>query len=697
MLKRSRIAVMVILVFSIIACYIFQLMQYQVSQGDSYRQQSSKSTINTTPIIAPRGEILDRYGRVLATSTISYNVLIESAFFPSSAQKQMQDEEFLTLAAILAQDKETFDDSLPISASAPYSYIGTKRETAALIKYVNSQKLKKDPLLSSSASAAEVMTALKKIYKTDGYTEAEQRTLCAIRYSMFVKEYSYTKVFILAQGVGTDTVTKIEERSSSLPGAVTQQVPVRSYPNGTIAPHIIGLTGRINASELAANKKNGYTAEDSIGKFGIEKSMESYLRGANGTQQVEQNSNGDVTSSPTIITQPKPGDNVVLTIDDDLQATMQQQLPIVINQIKTDAVQHNQPGAYAQGAAAVVLNIKTGEVLAMATYPSFDLNAYKKNYSALATNSLKPLFNRCIQGTYTPGSTFKPIVAVSGLMNGVISGDTSWDIPETLTVGTGSTAWTGHDDDHNSYNGIDVVKALSVSSNIFFIKLGLGLGINKIDTTASIFGIGKKTGIELPSESAGILSSIAEKKAKGLPWYPADVAQTSFGQLDTLATPLQLANYVSTLVKGGTEYQVHIVKRVTSYDNSKVIIDNSTPTVVSKTAIPSSVTDIVKQGMLSVTESGTAASIFSTFAMKIGGKTGTAQINLNDGYNGVFISFAPYDDPEIAIATVVEYGHNGFQTAPAAKEAIQQYFNLDANGNSNVTTTSTTSVGTLLQ
>lgn len=697
MLKRSRIVIMVVLVFSVIICYVFELMQYQVSQGDDYRQKSSKSTIDTMSIIAPRGDILDRYGRVLATSTVGYSILIESAYFPSSAYKEKQDKELLALTDILTQSGETWEDSLPVSTTAPYTYTGAKKKIAALITYINEHKAKGEAKVGSDASAPAVMAALEKIFKTEGYTQAQQRTLCGIRYEMVLTYYSTTKVYTFAENIGIDTVTKIEERSSSLPGAVAQQVPVRSYPDGKIAPHIIGITGRINESELSKYKSKGYTAEDNIGKFGIEKSMESYLRGTDGVQQVEQNSNGDVTST-SIVTEPEPGDNVVLTLDKDLQVTMQNSLPQIVQQIKADAVKYNTAGADAKGAAAVVLNIKTGEVLAMATYPSYDLNTYNKSYSTLANDKLNPLFNRCIQGAYTPGSTFKPIVAVSGLINNAITEDTSWDLPATLTIGTGSTAWTGHDDEGRSRSNINVEEAISVSSNIFFFKLGTSLGIDKIAATAKIFGIGQKTGIELPSESAGVMSNVSEKKERtGLAWYEADTAQASIGQFDTVATPLQLANYVSTLVKGGTEYQVHIVKQVNSYDNSKIIIDNSTPTVISKTEISSSIIDTVKKGMLSVTESGTAASVFSSFNMKIGGKTGTAQINLNNGYNGVFICFAPYDDPEIAIATVVEYGHNGYQTAPVAKTAMQQYFGLDENGNAKVSTTSDVKVGSLIQ
>lgn len=697
MLKRSRIIIMSVIVYSIIICYVFQLMQYQVVQGDSFKTQASQSTVGKMDIIAPRGEILDRYGRVLATSNIGYSIIVERLYFPSSKQLKQQNDELLTLADIVVKSGGQVEDSLPISETAPYTYnANSKRDVKTLIKNINGNLTKNIKTLTANASADEAMKALKIIYKTSGYNESQQRMLCGIRYEMLVKDYTYLNNYTFATNINIDTVTKIEENSTSLPGVVIQQIPQRTYPDGLAAPNVIGLTGPISAEKLARYKSQGYSADDIVGITGIENQMEKYLHGENGSQQVEVNSNGNVASS-TVLTQPKPGANVVLTIDKSLQEDLQNMLPTMVQGIRDYARSTGTPGADAQGAAAVVLNVKTGEVLAMADYPTYDLNLYRKNFSQLVKDPLNPLYDRSLKGAYRPGSTFKPIVAVSGLMNGTITKDTTWSLPATYTIGSGSTAWTGKDD-NGLARTVNVEGAIQKSSNVFFYTLGTMLGINKIDTTAYAFGLGKKTGIELPGESAGVMSSPAEKNAYGLPWYPADTAQASIGQLDTLITPLQLANYVSTLVKGGTQYQVHVVRQVNNYDNTKVIINNTKPSIKSKYSIPDSVIQTVKEGMGQVTqEGGTAESVFGGFAMRVGGKTGTAQVGQNGGYNGVFICFAPYDDPEVAIATVVEYGHNGYQTAPAAKEAIVKYFGLDSNGNKTSSTVSSTQVGKLLQ
>ncbi|MFO7160496.1 MAG: penicillin-binding transpeptidase domain-containing protein, partial [[Clostridium] cellulosi] len=623
MLKRSRIAIIVVFVFAVFGFYVFELMQYQVTNGETYRQQNSKSVVNTVDVIAPRGDILDRYGRVLATSKVGYNIILESAFFPSSKERDKQDAELLALVDILKQAGETWEDSLPISTTAPYTFTGTDKDKRKLITFIN-QKDKKKTLLRDDATADEVMEVLNKLYKTEGHGENEKRILCGIRYEMDKKSFSYTNVYTFAQNVSIETVTKIEERSSVLPGAVVQQVPQRYYPDGTIAPHIIGLTGPIYAEEYEEYKQKGYSADDMIGKFGIEQSMESELHGTNGQSQVELSNNGNIANT-LVLKKAQPGNNVILTIDKDLQVTLQNALPAVLQQIKIDSKGNPKYGADVRGAAAVVMNVKTGEVLAMATYPSYDLNTYKKNYSSLSKDKLTPLLNRCISGAYRPGSTFKPLTAAALMMNGVLTPQTRWYTPAKFSKYE-TRGYVGSDDEGIARGLINVEEALEVSSNVFFNYFGDILGMQKLEKTAiNVFGIGKKTGIELNEEISGSMSGYQYDNEHGFNHNPADAAQAAIGQLYTALTPLQMTNYLSTLLNGGKMYQAHIVKQVNSYDNSKVIIDKNTPTVKSNTKIDQTIVDTIKKGMLAVTEGnkGTAAQKFKDFNMKIGGKTGT--------------------------------------------------------------------------
>lgn len=702
MLKRSRIVILAVLVFAMLGLYSFQLMQYQVIDGASYRVKASSTSTAKMSIIAPRGEILDRYGRVLASSTVGYSILLEWSIFPSNKHLKAQNDELLQLVSFIAAGGAQCEDDLPVTAAAPYKWAdGTgKSDVKRIVKNINeSLSLKKK--LPDTATAQQVLAALASYYETQSYTAAQQRTLAGIHYTMLEKAFSYTKVYTLATGVSIQTVTAIQERSMSLPGVTPQQVPVRSYSDSAIMPSIVGTTGPIPQESLADYTKKGYSADAVVGRSGIEKYLENYLRGQSGEEQVELTTNGDLAQTPTILKAPQPGDNVVLTIDSQLQQTVQNMLPQMIAQIKKDAAgDPNRAGSRAKAASTVVLDVKTGEVLAMASYPTYTREQYKTDYSSLANDTANsPLLDRALQSAYTPGSTFKPIVATAGLLNGTITPDTTWTLPSSFQVGT----WVGHDDEGRA-RVANLRTALAVSSNIFFFTLGSRTGIDAIDKVANAMGIGQDTGIELKNEVPGTLSSIAEENARGLPWYPADTPQASIGQLSTTVTPLQLANYVSTLVKGGTQYQVHIVRQVNNSDNTKVIVNNTKPTVKSKFAVSAGVVNAVKEGMLAVATDpqGTAYSVYGNFAMKVGAKTGTAQVHpkgslyYSTDYNAVFICFAPYDDPEIAIATVVEYGHNGYQTAPVSKAAIQQYFSLNANGNSVVPAVSVQKTDTLL-
>lgn len=695
MLKKSRIAVLVLIFIAIMAGYTFQLMQYQIVDGEKYRTKNTQSSTSTMKIEVPRGDILDRYGRVLATTKIGYSVVLQKAYFPTDRNEQ--NKELLELTKLLSAAGEQWADELPISEKSPYEFDEKDSKIASAIKYYNDIKSKKKPQLNSDANAKTVYDAFIDLYALGDYSAEEARILVGIRYTMGIQYYSTTKVYTFAENVSQDTITKIKERSSNLPGTVIQEVPVRYYPDGTIAPHVIGITGKVSDADLKADTDKIYSPEDFVGKTGIEKSMEKELRGTNGEETVEQNSNGDVVSK-TVTKEPQPGHNVVLSIDRDIQKSLQDALPVMRQEVIDRAVRTNTAGKNAKGAAAVAVNIKTGEVLGMATYPSYDINSYYDEYKSLNSDPvMTPLLNRCIQGAYRPGSTFKPLVAASGLQNGAISEHTAWNLPAELTIGSGATAYVGHDDEGLARANTDVTKAIEVSSNIFFMKLSQILGIDKIGKTAEAFGVGKKTGIELPFESAGTMSNPDLKLANyGTPWFPADTAQVSIGQFDTELTPLQLANYISTLVKNGKEYQTHVVRQVNSYDNSKILTDNTTPTVINDAKIPQSATDVVKEGMLKVTETGTARSIYSTFAIKVGGKTGTAQRTQNT-YNGVFVCFAPYDDPEIAIATVIEDGHNGYETAGVTKTAIEDYFQVDEAGLPKTTNIPITQFNTLIQ
>lgn len=681
-LPRSRIFLLLGLTVVLMAVFTLRLMRIQITDGASYRQTTDKMTLQSVDIVAPRGEILDRFGRVLATNTVGYSVIIEKAGFGGDVDKE--NATILALIDIFQKNGVSWDDSLPISASTPWSFgnpddvkkLRTFFETIdkTIAKKATRLKQLKVDETATAPQMMERMITRYKIAKT--YTPQQARTIAGVRYQMEIKGFSISNTYTIAKNVTLDTITQIEERS--LPGTEIGELSTRSYPDGTIAPQVIGNVSPLFADDYK-KLKGKYALDDVIGKGGVEGTMENYLRGTNGKETVEINKQGVITGR-TVTTAPKPGGNVVLTIDSDLQQLLQASLPEAIARVRSDAKGDPKNGATAASGAAVVLNVKTGEVLAMASYPSYDLNNYTQNYKALSTDPLQPLFNRCIQGTFRPGSAFKPCTATAGLMNGVITPSETIDCEGAFTTYAAQN-YIGRDDD--AWGRINIIKALAVSSNVFFNTVADRMykdGVySKFEETAKALGLGQKTGIELPGEAAGAVSGPTYAKAKDYQWYPADAAQSGIGQLYNNYTPLQLAAYIGGIVNGGTRYQVHVVKSVLSNDNSKVVVDNE-PKAINDIKIPDLVMQTVKQGMKSVVDNGegTANSVFAgfNFPLGLGGKTGTAQVAAKgvQYYNGVFVSFAPFDNPEIAVAIVVEHGHNGYQTATVARDVYNYYF-----------------------
>lgn len=693
-IRNARLYVLYGLVIAILAVFVYRLMRYQITEGASFRTQSEKTTVQSTEVVAPRGEILDRYGRVLATNTVGYSVTLQKAAWPSSTQNA----NILKITDILAQDGETWNDTLPIGQAEPWTFTGSDSDIKTLRKFLEqtvdniptSTKLNKVTLTAKQkaqfnadekATAPEIMARLIKRYKIpSNYTASQIRTIVGVRYQMEQAGFSYTYTYTFAKNVSLNTVNRLSENGGNIPGILITQQYTRSYTSDTFAPFIVGTVSPIFADEYnntqdpsKSLKKQGYSMDDIIGRGGIEGSMEKYLRGTNGTQNVLINKAKEIVGTETSQAT-KPGDNVILTIDADLQQIVQDELPVIISQVQAASGGSTLNGANADAGAAVVLNVKTGEILAMASYPSYTRTQYAQEYSTLAKDPTHPLLNRTIQGIYRPGSTYKPVTAIAGLMSGVITPT------ETVYTQTWWTKYGAHFYDDTTNSSKNVITALAASSNYFFYtvadRLYMSGQLSKLENTAKALGLGQKTGIDLPGELAGEISGPTDTKAKGGTWHAADAAQSGIGQLNNLYTPLQLAQYVGAIANGGTYYKSHIVQSVKSYDNLQTVVDNQPQLVSSDLKISDSVINIVKQGMLQVTEGsdGTASNVFQNFPVQLAGKTGTAQTNNKQNYNGVFISFAPYQDPEIAVAVVIENGHNGYQTAPVARSTYNYYF-----------------------
>ncbi|NJD04425.1 MAG: penicillin-binding protein 2, partial [Ruminiclostridium sp.] len=452
--------------------------------------------------------------------------------------------------------------------------------------------------------------------------------------------------------------------------------------------HVLGYVRAIDSDELESMKEEGYDSSDVIGKTGIEFSAERYLRGKDGKKNIEVDVSGRLTEQQESVSA-IPGSDIVLTIDANLQKATMESLKRTIDKIRVSSDKNNHGDANA--GTAVAIDVKTGEVLAMASYPSFDPAVFlagseditaQQTIKYLNNDLNKPQFNRAIQGTYAPGATFKPLTAIAALETGIISADNN-KIMDRGKENFGGKDFFCLEFPKTGHGLLDLKKALETSCNIYFHDIGFHTGIDNLAKWAGYFGLGKKTGIDLPSEYAGYMSSkeVKKKLHKGEngegSWYPADTAQVAIGQLDNAFTPLQLASYISAIANGGKLYKPYIVKRVIKYDGSIV---NETQPTFEQIPVKASTIEAVKEGMVAVTSSrdGTAKDYFKDFPYAVAGKTGTAETSKSGARsdNALFVCYAPAYDPKIAVAVVVERGVWGSYTAPIARDILDAYFGL---------------------
>lgn len=497
----------------------------------------------------------------------------------------------------------------------------------------------------------------------------DARAVAGVLYELYLRNRGvYHNPYIFAEDVDIDFITRVKELS--LPGVVIEPTTVRQY-NTPYAAHLLGRVDIIYSTEWDNYKdvdedgdgKPDYQMDDTVGKNGVERAFESYLRGKPGVRSVERNTDGKIVSSKWL-EQPQPGNNVVLTLDIGLQGKVEETLATQLPKLESKEV---------EGAACVVLDVKNADVLAAASYPTYNLSTFSEDYETIAQNPLNPMLNRALQGLYAPGSTFKPITAIAGLEEGIITPSTTMDTKGVYTYYPDykPKCWI-YREHHRTHGVINVSQAIDVSCNYFFFDVGRRLGIDRIADYAGRFGLGEKTGLEL-SEAKGVMAGPAFTESLGGKWYEGNTLSVAIGQESSQFTPIQLANYVATLVNGGTHNATHLLKEVKSNDFSQVI-KTYEPRVLNTIEIHPDNLNAVKMGMLSLTTDGSVKKAFDSLGVKVGAKTGTAQVNSKKEGNALFICFAPFDDPEIAMALVVEYGAHGSHMGPIAADILSYYF-----------------------
>ena len=657
------------------AMILFTAVMYhtQVVNGSDYHARSLASNATSQVVEASRGIVTDRNGKVLISNRLTYTLQFSPDSFDSEAALNAAISRLLDL---LQANGTQWLDTLPVTAEQPY------RLTSATFDESFVTFARRHELASSDTETFTLMVSgnqlvdfLVKEYKlTEGYSIDQARRIAGFRYELDIADLA-GGTYVPVNDASVDLISQVVD--GRYDGVTVDTASARVY-NTPYAAHILGYIGPIYHEEwisdedkgIVGYRELGYSMNDLVGKDGVEKAFENYLHGTDGLKLVTTDDQGKVTGE-FYMTDPQPGNTVALTIDIDLQEATEKSLARVIGAMeKKDGRVH--------GGAAVVMGVGTGEVLAMASYPTYDLSKLDEIYSDLLQDTKgTPLFNRATLGTYAPGSTFKPVTAVAALETGIIKPGTSiftrgiYDYYSTPQP----TCWI-----YNRYRGthgyVNVTSAITVSCNYFFYEVGRLTGIDTLESYARQFGFGQSTGIEI-GDSAGILASPDTAEKVGDIWTDGQTLTAAIGQSYNLFTPLQLANYTATLAGNGEHYRAHLLKNVKTYDNSSLIYAASSEPL-NTVEMSASTKKAVLQGMRNLATT-TLSSYFYKCPVTVAAKTGTAEVGGGD-VNGVFIAFAPYDDPQIAVAVAIEKAKAGSDLAPIAADIISAYFSREEIG-----------------
>lgn len=651
--QSRRFTLAISFILAILLLFIWQLFYLQVVHGADYLEQSVRKIAKTELVEAARGEIVDRNGLPLAVNTVSWQLSLDTAQMGDARNETLK-----TLTELCRRMGQACSDSLPITQTAPFAYTkdsigdGAKQRFES---YLRAVKLTEPP------TAGALLEALAEHYElpTD-LTPQTRRAICGILYELDLRRRELTQIpYVFAEDVSIELVTKLKEHG--LPGVSVSPSSKRSYSTSAAA-HLLGRVGQMNETEWEQYRDLGYSMDARVGKDGLERAFEEALHGSSGSRSREYDTEGTVISE-VYTKEPVPGKQVRLTLDLALQEKTEQVLAEQIPRL-----------GKAEGAAVAILDVRDGGVLSLASYPTYDLGSFSQTYESLQNDPLRPLFNRALQGVYAPGSTYKMVTAVAGLEEGVITA-------KTKILDTGRYTYYRNPQPRcwlyrqsGKTHGLETVtEAITDSCNIFFYDVGRRLGIDNIDKYAKLFGLGEPTGIELPGEGQGVIAGPAYTESLGQEWYDGNTLSAAIGQENNRFTPLQLASYVATLAGGGVRHQVHLLSELRSNDGKELL--ETTPSVTLDT-VPLSAEnlDAVKEGMLAVTQSGSVSSYFRKLPVKVGAKTGSAQVTGNEESNAVFVCFAPYENPEIAMAIVVEKGGSGSELGKIAAEIFDFYF-----------------------
>lgn len=702
--QLTRFRVMAAMALAVLAIYLVVLFNTQVVHHEEYLAKSIQTITRMENVEASRGIITDRSGRTLVTNQSTYSLTFDASLLKPG---ENQNDAILRLVTLCRDQGVAWEDNLPLSLDGAahftvdtltdtqksrfFSYLRDLKPTrellaayvrqhpellkppkegetaldpatakdTELLKQTNSAALTNSLLLNAGVTPAKLFDWMREDMKlSDDYSDSDARLILGVRYELKLRKLgANNNAYVLAQNVDVAFCSLISD--GQFQGAKIIRSSARQYAT-TYATHILGTVGRI-PDYTDEWEDRGYLMDDTIGLSGAEAAFEDYLRGTDGKRMISVNSDGKITGEYYSV-EPRSGYTVELTVDLKLQQAVEDTLAAKVAQL------NQKDHLDSRGAAAAVVKVGTGEILALASCPSYDLSTWRKDFAELRDDPAKPLTNRAASSAYAPGSTLKPATAVAALESGATTPsetlfDTGyWKYPSTTWNG-GTWCWK-----HSGHGKVNATTAITNSCNYYFAEMGYRMGLDTLNEYYSALGLGEPTGIEIGEKTGRQATN--EGGSNQAPW-------AAYGQADQLYTPLQLANYIATLVSGGQHCPAHLLKSVKSYDNSEIIATGDT-TPLNTLNISDSTLQAVKKGMYGYTQpGGMVYSYFKDCIVSAGAKTGTAQLGGGLKNNGVFVAFAPYDDPEIAIALVLEKGDAGAALATTAVDIINAYFDRE--------------------
>lgn len=674
---KLRYNVLIVLVYVMGAILLGRLFFLQIIKGKEYRETSNTRLTRESTIEAARGTILDRNGKTLATTKTGYSIEL----YKTKIDNQTLNDTILKMVKVLEQNNDTYVNNFPITSD--YKYIMTSDEEIA--------KWKEQYKISEKASAKDCVYRFRDKYEISNTDMNDVLKIIAIRYEISTKGYSSTKSIKIAENISKTSAIQFNEQNADFPGINVTTQSIRTYTSGSLASHIIGYIGKIQENELEKKLDEGYESNDYLGRTGVEYTLEKYLRGKNGVKQLDMSVDGTIEDE-YIETEAVAGDDLTLTIDSELQGKTEE--------IISDAVASlRKTKKKSTFGAAVVMNVKSGEVLAMASYPNYKPEIFigginQKDWNDLKNNNA--LYDRASSGAYAPGSTFKMVTATAALEENKVSQTETVNDRGVYPYGHHPVCWY-YTEYHRGHGNVNIKQALQKSCNYFFYEMGRRLGIDTLDKYAEFYGLGQKTGIELSSETAGTLASKEVAAQKKKTWYLSDTLSAAIGQSYNSFSPLQMARYVSMVANGGNFINATVIKSVKDADGNEISKDEIRKYVnellgqntdsISDLKISQETLDTVRAGMRLVTSpGGSAYSAFSNFGKSVAGKTGSAQARAtSDGSeiaNGWFVGFTPYKNPEVAVVVILEDGAKDSFAAKTARKILEAYYNIDTNEDS---------------